>query len=148
MKTIKCIKGKLLLHKNGIGRLHKKTQKWISEIEFVKIEQEFFKQLLSAHIVKLCSTHHLETAKALLNEIEEENNIGARLTQSIYDQRLNLSLISENIYVKQDADFRTIQKSIKIEYRNYKVKFKEIRDRVFELVLHTIKKERQKKLLA
>ncbi|MBP8792490.1 MAG: hypothetical protein KBH29_04870, partial [Lutibacter sp.] len=111
MKTIRITSGKLLFNKDGVGLLHKKTQKWVSEIEFVKIEQEFLKELLSDHIIDFCNSHNLETAKMLLNEIDEETKLGSNLIESIHEQRLNLSLVSENIYVKKDLDFRSIQKS-------------------------------------
>lgn len=148
MKTIRGTSGKLLFNKDGVGLLHKKTQKWISEIEFVKIEQEFFKVLLSEHIIEFCNSQNLESAKKLLNEIEDESKLGDKLIHSIYDQRMNLSLVSENIYIKKDVDFRSIQKRIKTEFIAYRDKFKEIKSHVFELVLDAVKKEKQKRLLA
>ena len=69
--------------KDGIGLLHRKTQKWISEIEFVRVEQEFLKELLSEHIIEFCNSHNIETVKELLVKIEEENELGTNLLKSI-----------------------------------------------------------------
>lgn len=148
MKTRETSKGNNLFAKNGVGLMHRKTQKWISEIEFVKVEQEFLKELLSEHIIEFCNSHNIETVKELLTKIEKENELGASLLKSIHDQRLVLSLVSENIYVKKEGNFRIIQNAIKNEFESYRVNFKKIKQEVFELVLQAIKKEKQKKLLS
>ena len=90
MKTRETSKGNNLFAKNGVGLMHRKTQKWISEIEFVKVEQEFLKELLSEHIIEFCNSHNIETVKELLTKIEKENELGASLLKSIHDQRLVL----------------------------------------------------------
>jgi len=46
-----------------IERLHSKAQQWISEIEFIKIEQNFLKELLAEHIIGLCTTYNYAQAQ-------------------------------------------------------------------------------------
>ena len=61
---------------NSIVNLQAKTKKWLSEIEFIKVEQEFLKELITDHIIGLCKTDNFSTAKLLLNGINHESKLG------------------------------------------------------------------------
>lgn len=147
MKTL-IPKQKTPFLKDGIEVLHAKTNKWISEIEFIKIEQDFLKEMLSEHIISLCEMENFKTAKLFLNGVEHEEKLGAKLLSDIQDHKMNLALLMENIYLKKEDDFRKKHEEIKIEVFNYIQNFKYIKEQVFKLVLHIMKKEKAQKLLS
>jgi len=132
---------------NSIEYLHSKSQQWISEIEFIKIEQDFLKELLAEHIIGLCDSNNFADAKLLLNGINHEKNLGEKLIESIKEHKINLALLIENIYLKRETSFRDNHESLRTEVKNYIENFKYIKQQVFELVLHIMKKEKQQKLL-
>ena len=132
---------------NSIERLHSKAQQWISEIEFIKIEQNFLKELLSEHIIGLCETHNYDKAKMFLNGTEHEAKLGNKLIESIKEHKINLALLLENIQLKNETKFRENHKLLKIEVKNYIENFKYIKEQVFELVLLIMKNEKERKLL-
>ena len=99
---------------NSAEYLHKKTQDWISEIEFIKVEQDFLKELLAEHIIGLCDTHNFNKAKLLLNGINHEAKLGETLIKLINEHNINLSLLIENIYLKKENLFRDNHESLKI----------------------------------
>ena len=131
----------------SIERLHTKAQQWISEIEFIKIEQNFLKELLSEHIIGLCETHNYDKAKMFLNGIEHEAKLGHKLIESIKEHKINLALLLENIQLKNETKYRNNHKLLKIELKNYIENFKYIKEQVFELVLLIMKNEKERKLL-
>ncbi|HSQ47089.1 MAG TPA: hypothetical protein VLM44_09245 [Lutibacter sp.] len=132
---------------NSIGRLHTKAQQWISEIEFIKIEQNFLKELLSEHIIGLCETHNYDKAKMFLIGIEHEAKLGQTLIKSIKEHKINLALLLENIQLKNETKYRNNHKLLKVEVKNYIENFKYIKEQVFELVLLIMKNEKERKLL-
>lgn len=132
---------------NSIERLHAKAQKWISEIEFIKIEQNFLKELLSEHIMELCKTHNYNQAKMLLKGIEHEAKLGNKLIESVKEHKINLALLLENIQLKKENTYRNNHKLLKGEVKNYIENFKYIKEQVFELVLLVMKNEKERKLL-
>ncbi|MDO9276124.1 MAG: hypothetical protein Q7T92_11320 [Lutibacter sp.] len=133
---------------NSIVRLHAKAQQWISEVEFIKIEQNFLKELLAEHIIGLCTTDNYSKSKLLLNGIEHETDLGNELIESIKEHKINLALLIENIYLKKEDKFRNNHKLLKMEVKNYIENFKYIKEQVFELVLLILKNEKEKKLLS
>lgn len=139
---------KSTVYSNDIEYLHSKSQQWISEIEFIKIEQDFLKELLAEHIIGLCDTNNFTKAKLLLNGIDHEAKLGDTLIESIKEHKINLALLIENIYLKKENLFREKHKSLNIEVKNYIENFKFIKEQVFELILLILKKEKQQKLLA
>jgi len=132
---------------NSVEYLHSKTQFWISEIEFIKIEQNFLKELLAEHIIGLCDTNNFTKAKLLLNGINHEAILGETLIESIKEHKINLGLLIENIYLKKENIFRDNHELLKTELKNYIENFKYIKEEVFELILLIMKKEKQHKLL-
>lgn len=132
----------------SVERLHNKVQQWISEIEFVKIEQNFLKELLTEHIIGLCKTHNYDNAKLLLNGIEHEAKLGNKLIASIKEHKINLALLLENILLKNENKFRDHHKLLKMEVKNYIENFKYIKEQVFVLVLLIMKNEKESKLLS
>lgn len=133
---------------NSIEYLHSKSQQWISEIEFIKVEQDFLKELLGEHVLELCDTNNFTKAKLLLNGINHEALLGESLIESIKELKINLALLSESIHLKKENLFRENHEFLKIEVKNYIENFKYIKKQVFELILRIIKKEKQHKLLA
>ncbi len=134
-------------HKN-ISELHQKTQNWISEINFIKIEQNFLRELIGSHILELCNTNSaFNEAKFLLKGIDHEDKLGHELIKSIDIHKMNLALLIENIYLKKEDEFRKDHTELKNEVINYIQNFKYIKKQVFELVLKIMKKEKQKKML-
>lgn len=132
----------------SIDRMHSKAQQWISEIEFIKIEQNFLSELLTEHIIELCTTHNYANAKLLLNGVEHEAKLGNKLMESIKEHKINLALLLENIQLKNELKYRSNHKFLKAEVRNYMENFKYIKEQAFELVLLIMKREKEKKLLS
>jgi len=141
-------KQKTPIFNNSIEYLHSKTNYWISEIEFIRIEQDFLKELLTEHIMGLCDTNNFNKAKLLLNGINHETILGETLIESTKEHQINLALLVENIYLKKENLFRENHEFLKNELKNYIDNFKYIKEQVFELILLIMKKEKQQKLLA
>lgn len=140
-------KQKKPIFNNSIEHLLNKTKKWNSEMDFITVEQNFLKELLSEHIVSLCMTHNFQKAKLLLNGLEHESKFGNELLINIKDHNINLSLLVENIYLKKEDNFRNNHENLKTEVVNYIDNFKYLKAQVFDLVLKIMKIEKQQKLL-
>lgn len=125
--------------------LHCKTEVWLSEIDFIRKEQNFLKELLTEHIMSLCDAQHFSTGKLLLNGINHEISIGDSLTEEIKEHKVNLALFLDNIYRNKESDFRENHKYLKKEVNNYIDNFRNIKEQVFELVLYIMKKEKNNK---
>lgn len=147
MKQIKS-KHQEPIFNSSIEHLHDKTKYWISEIEFIKIEQDFLKELLAEHVMALCTSNNFKNAKLFLKGIYHEKIVGERLIESIKKHQINLALLIESIYLKKEDSFRKDHEHLKTELINYIDNFKYIKEQVFELILLIMKKEKKQKLLA
>ncbi len=140
-------KQKALIFNNSIEYLLNKTKKWTSELNFIKIEQNFLKELLTEHVVEFCKANNFKNAKLFLKGLEHESKFGDELIRNIDDHNINLALLVENIYLKREDNFRKNHESLKVEVINYRENFKYLKEQVFDLVLHIMKKEKQDKLI-
>jgi len=131
----------------SIEHLHKNTLKWISEFQFIKVEEEFLKELLAEHIIEFCSEKHYSKAKLLFKGISHETILREELINDIKEHKINLALLLENIYLKKESVFRKTHEILKKEVYNYFENFKYIKQEIFELVLTILKNEKQKRLV-
>lgn len=132
---------------NSVEQLLQGTKKWVSEINFIKIEQDFLSELLAEHIMSSCDTNNFQKAKLLLNGIKHERKFGDELFNNIKEHNVNLALLIENIYLKREDNFRKKHELLKYEVNNYIENFKYIKEQIFDLVLFIMKKDKQEKLL-
>lgn len=130
--------------KESIQHMHCKTQVWISEIKFIKQEQNFLKELLTEHIIGFCDSENFTRAKLYLNCINQEVTISETLSKSIQEHKVNLSLLIENIYLKKEDAFRKNNTYLKKEVENFIDNFKCIKTQVFDLVLMILKIQKEK----
>ena len=131
-----------------IEHLYNKSKNWIQEIEFMRVEQDFFKELIIDHTLEICNSFNYNDAKFLLKGIEHENKLGEILIQDISEHRVNLALLLDSIFLKKEKQFRGDHEALKIEVINYLENFKFIKKEVFKLILQVMKKEKQQRLLA
>jgi hypothetical protein len=140
-------KQKSQVFRNNIPYLLSKTNIWISEIEFIKIEQDFLKELLAEHVIGLCDTDNFTKAKLLLKGINHEAIVGESLIESIKEHKINLGLLIENIFLKKENIFREQHGFLNNEVENYFDNFKYLKKEVFDLILIIMRKEKQQNLL-
>lgn len=146
MKHIIPTKEKLEI-KNSTHYLHGKVQQWISEIEFIKIEQHFLKELLGSHVLELCQEDKFQSAKLFLKGLEHEEGLGKELIVAMNEHRMNLGLLIEQVHLKKEDLFRKTHEQLKIEMKDYVHNFKYLKEQVFELILVIMRKDKKQKLL-
>lgn len=128
-------------------QLHVEVKNWISEIEFILIEQGFFNEIIVEHTLEICNTSNFTKAKLFLNGIEHEDKLGTEMIAKIKEHQVNIDLLIENIYLKKEKEIRNTHELLKLEVNNYIENFRYIKQQVFELVLHVMKLEKQQRLL-
>ncbi|MCF6181775.1 hypothetical protein [Lutibacter sp.] len=132
---------------NSFEYLHKKTQKWLLEIDFIKTELFFLKELIDEHVIEICNSKNFNDAKMYLNGVAHEISLNEKLTKSIKAHSINLSLLTEGIYLTKQKEIRKNHTLLKIEVENYKDNLKYMKQQIFELILKVMKMNKSKKLL-
>ena len=130
----------------SVSGLLEKTHYWVAEIEFIKIEQDFLKDLISEHILQICSASNFSKVKLYLNGIIHEKDMGEELVDEIKAHQINLSLLLENMYLKREDDFRKNHELLKSDVKNYIQNFKYLKEQLFEIILEIMKTEKYSKI--
>ena len=136
-------KQKNIIFNRSIEKLHKDCTIWLSEVKFIQLEQFFFRNILKNHIIEFCDAQKFKAAKLYLSSIEHEYLLGNQLRNSINDQKVNLALLMENIYLKREDRFRENHDFLTIDVQNYIESFKNLKEKLFEIIL-TIMEEKKK----
>lgn len=145
---MKAINPKKPCNELTFEQLHTEVKNWVSEIEFILVEQNFLREIIVEHTLEICSTSNYKKAKLFLNGIDHESKLGKKLIENLKEHQVNIDLLIESIFLKKEKEFRLNHELLKLEVINYTDNFKYIKQQVFELVLHVMRLAKQQKLLA
>jgi hypothetical protein len=127
--------------------LYRKEQNWLLEISFIKTELLFLKELISKHIIKICKSDNFKDAKMYLTGIEHEISLNDKLVSSIKKHAMNLSLLTEGVYLAKQQEIRKNYTLLKVEVDNYIENLKYMKQQTFELILRVMKLNTSRRLL-
>ena len=127
--------------------LHKSSQAWITELEFIKDEQVFLEHLLSAHFLDLSTEKLYETTRKLIRKLKQVERMGVELTQEIrlYNKRIAKVLEDHEQHVEIGLDKR--HQMIEKDFESYELKFKYVKKKIFGIVKEIMALQKQKLLL-
>jgi len=129
--------------------LHKGSQNWILELEFIKVEHLFFDDMLKSFALQLLDVmedkDNLKIADAL-NKSKKRNNT---LLKAIKDHDINLKLLVEEMHLsKVETSYKHEHKKLMDELNEYLKTYKTLKTQMFTIMKEVFKKDKQKLLMA
>jgi DNA gyrase/topoisomerase IV subunit A len=118
------------------------ARRWVSDLEFFKIETQFLERLLDDHFTQLCSEDHIDKLRAVskkLSVLEEDEQQADKLLSR---QLKHLELMAEDA-LPEDADSLAATQ-VQLEYlvTNLTREYRGIKKELFQLVTQVIHKHR------
>ncbi len=128
--------------------MHAETIQWLSELYFVKDEQDFLNSLVKHYTTQLADAIRLDKSRAIVGsllEAEKEVNILLKKVQA-HENQLEIMV--------DDIDQPTMEKAYKETHKElteiiqaYLEEYRGLKKQLFDLVSKVIKKEKQHRLL-
>lgn len=127
--------------------LHEVTQDWKSELEFIKVEQNFLDQLIKNHTLALISDDIREKGEQLIVELLKEEKEVDRLLLNVVKHYNKLDILVDGVdQIKEEKSFKEKHYSLKMEVLKYIDEYKDTKKKIFELIQQIMKKQKQKQI--
>ncbi len=130
------------------GEMHSNTVEWLSDLDFVKVEQGFLEELIKENTLNLISGDAFAKIKAtvikLSKSIEKANALASRV--QIHSNELEI-LVDEVKQEKKEQLFKQEHNLLNAEIFIFLNKYKDIKNEIFELIKNIMKINKQKRLL-
>jgi len=128
--------------------MHSSSKKWLSELQFIKIEQLFFEDLIKSYTLQLLSDNHFVEIKKIINEISKIQKKNTTLIKSVKRHENKLEILVDGIdQIKEEVLYKNNHRELLQLMNDYLKAYQLIKKQLFEIVKIVMKHEKQKHLL-
>ncbi len=142
MPNIKYIESK------NPDELHVESLNWISELKFIKDEQQFLDELLKSHTIQLIEKQDFSKNKEIISHLSKLEKDGEKLLKKIINHENELLILVDGIdQIKEEKHYRFLHSTYIMKVTNYFNEYKDVKREIFDVVKKIMKHEKQKRLL-
>lgn len=128
--------------------LHKASQNWLLELEFIKDEHLFFEDLIKSLTLKLIDNIGFDENTYFndaLNASQKKNNL---LIKAIKKHDKNLKILIDGInQPKEESLYKKEHTNLMTEVSEYLKEYKSLKTQLFKILKEVFKKDKQKRLM-
>ena len=127
--------------------LHEDALNWISELEFIKDEQQFLDALIKNHTLELISGDIYSKSLKLVSELSREEKKVAYLLEVVQKHSNQLQILMDGIdQLKEEKKYKEVHYVLKIDVSRYEDDYKKTKREIFSLIKQIMKQKKQKRL--
>lgn len=129
--------------------MHEESGKWLSELKFIKDEEQFFEDLIKLFTLQLIDPKHFTKSKdivALLKALRIKN-LELINSVTVHENELKIMLDGTN-QLPEEAAYKEKHRELLILVKRYFKEYRRLKGQLFKTVKDIMKLEKQKRLLA
>ncbi len=128
--------------------LHEDTVHSISDIQFIKDELQFLRDLLTNYTLVLIHEKTLERAKKIAGELDAYELSAQQLHQDLKQHEHNLQKLLKKVEIaKQLTHYKNIHYQLMMRLINFYTDFRKTKERIFKVFTELLKQEKSRRLL-
>ena len=132
----------------SVEDLHATIMNSISELRFIKDEQQFLEDLIINHTMGLIAGDSYELSKSAITKLSKSRKKLEPLLKKLISHSNNLELLlDDNHIINQMEEFKELHYHLMLEFNTYYSQFKKIKRQIFKLIKKILKESKQHKLL-
>lgn len=128
--------------------LHEDTIEWLSDLNFVKVEQSFLEELIKENTINLISGDTFTKSKEIVNKLSENIKKVEELHDKVQAHSNGLEILVDEVkQEKKEERFKQEHHLLNAEISLFMIDFRDIKNEIFELIKNIMKQNKQKRLL-
>jgi tRNA/tmRNA/rRNA uracil-C5-methylase (TrmA/RlmC/RlmD family) len=128
--------------------MHEASRKWLSELEFIKGEQLFFRDLIKSYALYLIDSKHIDESRKVIENLNKIKKKTTLLAESVQNHENKLIIWEDSInHSKEEERYKTEHRKLIIEVSKFFQNYRIFKTKFFDLIKEIIKEQRQKRLL-
>ncbi len=134
--------------RKNLSKLHRISQKWHAELDFIRDEQHFLEDLISTFFIDLCSVEFFPDTRKLNLKLDESIKKGNLLTLELQTHEKFLVTLLESVHLEGEQNYRKLHKKLANRIDQFVQSNKLLKSRIFSIIKNIMKQHKQKLLLA
>jgi len=130
------------------GDMHKQSRSWISEMNFIKDEQHFFDDLITAYTRKLIETKKFAANKKLIDSLNASRRNLKKIIKKIVKHENDLEIMVDGIDQKEEESaYKDTHRELIDEVNYYLNEYRTLKRGLFSMIKDIMKKEKAQNLI-
>jgi hypothetical protein len=132
-----------------IDELHKDILSCISEMRFIKDEQQFLEDLIKNYTLELLNGTVYEKSKGIITDLAHLKKELTPLLKKSMNHSNNLEALLEEVIIPSEMEkYKEVHYKLLLDVATFIAKFKKSKRKIFSLIKQVMKKDKQTRLLA
>jgi len=128
--------------------MHVESMRWFSELKFIRDEQLFLNNLVSLFVIQLTASGIFKESKKLIDQLQKAEMDIVSLFKKVQVHEKQLEMMVDDVdQPKMEKAYLETHKELLIAINRYTTRYREIKEKLFEVVSKLMKKSKQKRLL-
>lgn len=128
--------------------LHEDTIEWLSDLDFVKVEQSFLEELIKENTINLISGDTFTKSKEIVNKLSKNIKKVEELHDKVQAHSNGLEILVDEVKEeKKEERFKQEHHLLNAKISLFMIDFRDIKNEIFELIKNIMKQNKQKRLL-
>jgi len=128
--------------------MHFSSNQWISELNFIKNEHQFFEDMLKEYTLPIIESHLLSRVKDLVDRLTKYKQRTESLLNKITEHRNGLQIMVDGInQLEEENRYKKEHRKLLIEVNQFSLEYNDLKKEIFEIVSQALQQQKQKRLL-
>ncbi|AOW20664.1 hypothetical protein [Urechidicola croceus] len=128
--------------------MHSQSKQWLSELSFIKIEQQFLDELIKNYTLQLVNSEKFSGNQNLISTLGNLQSEIEGLFNSVINHENELHIMVDGVYQpEEEKKYRKFHGQIINDLENYLKNYKVVKKQIFEMIKNIMRSEKPKRIL-
>lgn len=129
--------------------MHFSSNQWISEINFIKDEHQFFEDMLKEYTLPIIESHLISRVKDLIDRLTKHKQKSETLLNKTTEHRNGLQVMVDGIdQLEEENRYKKEHRKLLIDVNQFSLENNDLKKEIFETIAQALKQQKQKRLLS
>ena len=128
--------------------MHFSSLQWISELNFIKDEHQFFEDMLREYTLPIIESHLLSKVKDLIDRLTKYKQQAETLLNKLTEHRNGLQIMVDGInQLEVENRYKNEHRKLLTDVNKFSLEYNNLKKEIFKTVSQALKQQKQKRLL-
>ncbi len=128
--------------------MHAMSLQWLSELEFITDEHQFFNDLITSYTHELIDSKYFSRNRDLIDKLSKLLKNNELLISDIRAHENNLKIMVDGIdQLDEEKAYKKHHRELDQQLNDHLKKYKAVKSKLFQLIKQILKKKKQRKQL-
>lgn len=128
--------------------MHEASRNWLSELRFIKDEQQFLSNLIKSYTLQLIDASHFAESKKIVETLEALQKKNKKYIETVKAHENELLIMVDGIdQLQEEEAYRNKHRTLLVNINYYFKEYRKLKKQVFRTIEDIMKHEKQKRLL-